>query len=238
MKRFLRAAATLIMLAGCLTALWPAGQWGYGVWKQYSLRATWRTAQTQRADAKEAISVNPMAALAAASEGSRPQQRPPASKADHKDDSPHQHRTTTPHPTPRRTRWLPTRLIIPDIDLDTMVVQGVDEAALRDGPGHDPASAFPGNPGNCVIAGHRNAYGWWFYKLGELGSGARILLRTPEETFTYEVASTRVLHENDTWVLRPPGPHAAPRLTLYTCALPHGSQRIVVTANLKRIATP
>jgi hypothetical protein len=36
-------------------------------------------------------------------------------------------------------RWVPVRLIVWQIDLDAVVVQGIDNAALRRGPGHDPA---------------------------------------------------------------------------------------------------
>lgn len=128
--------------------------------------------------------------------------------------------------------WGPVRLEIPAIGLDAIVVEGIDPPALSEGPGHDPASAWPGEPGNCVIAGHRNMYGWWFYRLGMLGSGATIKLSTPQRTCVYKVAKTTIVRETDTWVLHSPPAGAAPRLTLYTCALPHSSKRIVVVASL------
>ena len=130
-------------------------------------------------------------------------------------------------------QWLPIRLLIPDIDLDAMVVQGIDGAALRRGPGHDPDSTFPGESGNCVIAAHRNMYGWWFYRLGRLGPNSIIQLRTPHETFIYKVALITTVAETETSILRAPRAlRSAPRLTLYTCTLPRGSNRIIVVANL------
>ncbi|HEX8464671.1 MAG TPA: class D sortase [Abditibacterium sp.] len=136
-------------------------------------------------------------------------------------------------PAASRARWESTRLLIPAIGVDVMVVNGVEAADLKRGPGHDPLSALPGQRGNCVIAGHRNVYGAWFYRLNELGRGGQIELRTPRQTFKYHLASLRVLPDTATSVLLPPRRvGAAPRLTLYTCALPHGSRRIVATANL------
>ncbi|MBV9470194.1 MAG: sortase, partial [Abitibacteriaceae bacterium] len=99
-------------------------------------------------------------------------------------------------------------------------------------PGHDPSSHLPGEHGNCIIAAHRNMYGWWFYRLGQLGSNSIIKLKSPTETYTYKVAKMTVTHATDTAILDDPiNPDAAPRLTLYTCAIPHGSKRIVVVAN-------
>ncbi len=135
--------------------------------------------------------------------------------------------------------WLPNRILIPSIKLDAIAVRGVGEESLKKGPGRDPDSALPGHSGNCVIAAHRNAYGWWFYNLNELPSGAHIELRTPCGSYIYALTSTRVLPETATWALNPPqDPNAVPRLTLYTCALPHGSHRIVVTAKLARTEAP
>ena len=71
-------------------------------------------------------------------------------------------------------KWPLTKISIPDIDLETYAVQGWDEAALRRGPGHDPASAMPGT-GNCVLAGHRNIYGSYFYNVDQIMAGAPIV---------------------------------------------------------------
>lgn len=162
--------------------------------------------------------------------------------------TPRPYNTNTQQPQPRLTKappsskqragkkhhgWIPTRIIIPRIGLDAEVVQGVSKAALRLGPGHDPYSALPGEWGNCVIAAHRNVGKWWFYKLNKLGSGSIVHLRTPHEIVTYKVAMQRVVSRHASWLIGPPrARNAAPRLTLYTCTLPHSDNRIVVVANL------
>ena len=128
---------------------------------------------------------------------------------------------------------MPTRIVIPSIGLDAVVARGVDEGALRIGPGHDPASALPGQKGNCVIAAHRNVYGSWFARINDLRSGSKIELRTPDGSYEYLVLGISTVSESDYTVLQPP-PHgqAPPRLTLITCTAPHSAYRVIVTAEM------
>jgi LPXTG-site transpeptidase (sortase) family protein len=136
----------------------------------------------------------------------------------------------------RRTRpaaWPPTRLVIPDISLDLITVQGISHRALRRGPGHDPASAWPGERGNCIIAGHRNVWGSPFWRLNELGPGDKIELWTPQERLIYQVSHANTVAETDSSALSYPRHiKVAPRLTLYTCTLPKTADRLLVVANL------
>lgn len=228
-----RAVLWGVLGLGIGGALWPVGQGAYGWWSQRALQQSWqhaweaqaRAAQAQEAEAQGAMRLKsqgkPQTGFGSGSELSRRKSEPRGGAG-----------------RQSRQRWLPTRIVIPDIGVDAVVVRGLDEAALQRGPGHDLSSALPGQPGNCVIAAHRNAYGWWFYKLNRLGSGARVELRTPHATHVYAVAATRVLPETATWALRAPHAASAPRLTLYTCALPRGPHRIVVWATLLRREPP
>ena len=50
------------------------------------------------------------------------------------------------------------KLSIPRLDAQLYVVEGVDQADLRRGPGHMPGTALPGGNGNCVVAGHRDTH--------------------------------------------------------------------------------
>lgn len=213
--RWQRAALWAVLCLGLGIALWPVGQAVYGWWSQRELRQNWeRQWQAEVAHEKAALAVS----HSGHKRGARPRKTRARSAA---------------------SKQLPTtRIVIPSIDLDAVVVSGVTEAALKRGPGHDSTSSLPGQRGNCVIAAHRNSYGWWFYKLNQLSTNASIELRTPRARYIYAMASTRVLPDTATWALRPPPRGAAPRLTLYTCALPHGSRRVVVTARLMRIASP
>jgi sortase A len=129
-------------------------------------------------------------------------------------------------------KWEPAQLVIPDIYIDAPVVRGVSDAALRNGVGHDPLSDLPGQKGNCVIAGHRNVWGAWFWHLPRLKPGSPIYVQTSQKRYTYRVAFTRTVPPYDTSLLEAPTGQAAPRLTLYTCTKPKTENRFVVVANL------
>jgi len=125
--------------------------------------------------------------------------------------------------------WQKTRIIIPDLHIDAVVVNGFDEDALRRGPAHDPRSAMPGQQGNCVIAAHRNVYGAWFARVDDLFAGSLVQLKTPTATYDYHTVSIMRVSETDRSVLAPPSDGTA-RLTLITCTLPHSSDRMIVSA--------
>ena len=84
------------------------------------------------------------------------------------------------------------RIVIPKIGEDWIVVQGVNEGDLRDGPGHYPSTPFPGQVGNAAIAGHRTTYGAPFWSLNELREGDRIVLATEYGIFEYRVTRSVV----------------------------------------------
>jgi sortase A len=87
-------------------------------------------------------------------------------------------------------------------------------------------------PGNCVIAAHRNVYGAWFYKVDQLWPGSIVTLRTPNDSFDYQIVSVYATHDSDISVLRPPPPGEPPRLTLLTCTVQRSTSRIVLVAQL------
>ena len=72
-----------------------------------------------------------------------------------------------------------TRLRIPKLGIDVMVVQGTTTAALEAGAGHYPNTPLPGEAGNVAIAGHRTTYGRPFNRLDELGPSDVVILDTP-----------------------------------------------------------
>ena len=133
-------------------------------------------------------------------------------------------------PAVARVVWPPTRIIIPALGVDEVVVDGTDGPALRRGPGHQLGTALPGEVGNCVIAGHRNVYGSPFARLNELSMGDLIELKTPHHTVRYNVLGQFSANDSDTSVLRPSPQDRPPRLTLITCTVPHSWRRIVLVA--------
>lgn len=122
-----------------------------------------------------------------------------------------------------------TRLRIPKIGLDVLVVEGTTVEALRAGAGHYTGTPLPGEAGNVGIAGHRTTYGRPFNKLDLLTAGDLAMLQTPFEIYTYRAIGSFAGHANP-WVVPPSdisvvGQDLAVRsLTLTTCN-PKGSAR-------------
>lgn len=131
-----------------------------------------------------------------------------------------------------------TRIKIPRLRLNAIVVEGVTPAALRAGAGHMPRSALPGDPtGNVVIAGHRTGFKGFFRYLNTMREGDRIELITPSGKFTYSTVGPFDGHGNP-WAVQPADlsvsnvtPEAS--LTLITCDPPGSSKRrLIVRARL------
>jgi len=124
-----------------------------------------------------------------------------------------------------------TRITIPKIGVDTIVVEGTTASALRAGAGHYPSTPLPCEVGNVAIAGHRTTYGRPFHDLDKLGAGDRITLETPIGTCTYEVERLWVTVPTDVGVVANTPDQA--KLTLTTCH-PKGSarQRLILRATM------
>ena len=119
----------------------------------------------------------------------------------------------------------------PSLHASYGVVQGTDTASLEEGPGHYPATAFPGIPGDTVaIAGHRTTYLAPFRYLNELKSGDLIVVTMPYARFTYRVQMQRIVTPTSLWITANKGYE---RLVLSACnPLYSASQRIAVFASL------
>jgi len=123
-----------------------------------------------------------------------------------------------------------TRLQIPAIGVDVVVVEGTTEQALEAGAGHYPSTPLPCEAGDVAIAGHRTTYGRPFADVDRLKPGDRITLSTPMGQCTYQVARNPfvVLPSDTSVVADTPGQYT---LTLTSCT-PKGSAayRIVIKA--------
>jgi len=104
-----------------------------------------------------------------------------------------------------------TRVVIPKIGLDAIVVEGASRKALSEGPGHMKETAMPGETGNAVITGHRDTF---FRHIYELVKGDRVQVRRAGREFTYEVTGKKIVMPDDVSVIRQT-PDA--QLTLITC---------------------
>ncbi|MEY2469143.1 MAG: sortase [Actinomycetota bacterium] len=136
-----------------------------------------------------------------------------------------------------------TRIRIPKLGVNTVVVEGTTPAALKAGAGHYRGTPLPCETGNVAIAGHRTTYGKPFAQLDRLTKGDTIILETPVGNCTYEVTDRGgspnpfiVDPSNIGIVANTPGEK---NLTLTTCH-PKGSakQRLVIRASLVSAPAP
>jgi sortase A len=122
-----------------------------------------------------------------------------------------------------------TRLKIPSIGVDVVVVEGTTPSALRAGAGHYANTSLPCDVGNVAIAGHRTTFGKPFGNLDRLKPGDAIELATPIGGCVYEVSKPPyTVSPRD---LSPLDPTSDRILTLTTCH-PKGSaaQRLIIRA--------
>lgn len=145
-----------------------------------------------------------------------------------------------------------TKIAIPAIGVETLVVEGTTPSALRAGAGHYVETPLPGEVGNVAIAGHRTTYGRPFNRLDELDVGDTIWLATPVGDHQYRVvgdpaspdcrptrtgdrpdAAACITNPSDWSVVTTPEGSDGAILTLTTCH-PKGSaaQRLIIRAEL------
>jgi LPXTG-site transpeptidase (sortase) family protein len=130
------------------------------------------------------------------------------------------------------------RIEIPRIRLSSLIVEGTGSLSLLSGAGHLSNSALPGDPGNVVLAAHRDTH---FRELRDIRAGDLVRIETPYRTVFYCVDSTVVVDPTRTDLLAPTDES---RLTLITCYpfrwIGRAPKRFVVTAHAvpPLIATP
>ena len=137
------------------------------------------------------------------------------------------------------------RLRIPRIDVDQVVVEGVDVEQLKRGPGHYPncrpgfdpplctrgQEIWPGERGRAIVSGHRTTYGGPFWALDELRRGDELRFDTRWGEFTYEVTAKEVVSPNATDIATPAGND--PEVVLTTCNPRFSAaERLVVFAEM------
>jgi sortase A len=123
-----------------------------------------------------------------------------------------------------------TRISIPRISLNAMVVEGATSQQLTEGPGHLTETAFPGDAGNAVITGHRDTF---FRRIFELDQGDEINVQRNGRVFRYQVTGKKIVKPDDVSVLNPTNDA---QLTLITCYPSHyigpAPKRLVVFSKL------
>ncbi len=124
-----------------------------------------------------------------------------------------------------------TQIQIPALTVDAPVVQGDGWEQLKKGVAQHVGSADPGQTGNVVLSAHNDVYGEIFRNLDQLKRGDKVILFTPQRSYTYIVSSIQIVAPTDVDVM---AATPDPIVTLISC-YPYmvDTQRIVVQASLQ-----
>jgi sortase A len=124
-----------------------------------------------------------------------------------------------------------TMLLIPKINLQAAILDGTSTRSLLLAPGHLSNTVWPGDPGNAVIAGHRDTF---FRRIDELAPGDAIIVKRAAREYRYSVSETSIVPPNNIAVTYSTGDT---RLTLITCYpisyIGPAPKRLVVIAKLQ-----
>jgi sortase A len=123
------------------------------------------------------------------------------------------------------------------------IVEGVSTDDLKNGPGHYPGTAMPGEIGNFVLSGHRTTYLAPFNGLGELQAGDAIVIETRDTWYTYRVTGSETVLPTAVGVVLPvPNkPHAKPTkalITLTTCTPKYSASHRLIIDGVLQSALP
>ncbi len=124
------------------------------------------------------------------------------------------------------------RVKVPSIGVDVLLIEGESTKNLKLGVTHMLETAYPGEVGNCIIAGHRNyTFGSMFNRLGEVQLKDQISVEVRKLEYIYEVDDIEIINPGDLEILGQPRDER--RLTLLTCHPIHvGNKRLLIKAKL------
>lgn|GEM_PF-829601 len=191
--------SNLLIISGIIVIVFPLATEAYGYYKSVELMKAWeKQAKSQTA---EAVKVrNDQDRMVAA--GRLPDEEAILGGAAPGNGK----KTKTPFPK--------TKIIIPKIGVNQVVMENSSPEALKNGPGHYAGMANPGDKGNCGIAGHRVTYTRPFNRLDELNQGDVIILETVDYRYEYRVETVAVVDPKNVSTLRPT---SDAKVTLTTC---------------------
>lgn len=102
---------------------------------------------------------------------------------------------------------------VPRLGVSIIVREGMDDATLRKAAGHVPATAFPGEPGNFVVLGHRDTL---FRPLRALEQGDNVRVRTADGDFDYWIDLIEVVPP-EAMLLKVAADETEADITMVTC---------------------
>jgi sortase A len=122
------------------------------------------------------------------------------------------------------------RLIIPEINVDHTIVQGVDWEALRLGIGQLPNGVTPADDsGNVILSAHNDIYSEIFRELDQLEPGDEFQIHTETQIYSYVITGWDVVEPNDVHVLNDRDGATATLISCYPYKV--DDKRIVVFAD-------
>lgn len=133
-------------------------------------------------------------------------------------------------PWPWADTWPVARLQVPSLNIDLFILAGDSARNLAFGPGHNFASAQPGDVGNSIISAHRDTH---FSFLQQLKDNDIIIIESSDRLKkVFHVNSSRIVHKDKAgFIFDDINAH----IHLVTCypfnsIISGGSQRYIISA--------
>ncbi len=108
-------------------------------------------------------------------------------------------KTKTHKPWPWADTWPVAKLIVPQHNIEQIILAGDSGSSLAFAPGHSYASAAPNTSGTTIISAHRDTH---FRFLKELKIDEIIFIQTTDKTMSYQVYEIKIV-DSKTFKLQP-----------------------------------
>ena len=125
------------------------------------------------------------------------------------------------------------KITIKKAGIDLILLEGAGDKELKIGAGHMRDTAYPGEVGNCVVAGHRNyTFGSMFNRLDEVEIGDEVNIEFEGSDYTYKVEEIEIVKPDEVSVLKQS--EIEKELTLITCHPVYtGTHRLIIRGKLE-----
>jgi len=127
-----------------------------------------------------------------------------------------------------------TLLSIPKINLEAAILESTTRKSLLLAPGHVEKTAWPGEGGNSVIAGHRDTF---FRRLNELQNGDDVVVTRGQRQYHYVVSSKSIVNPSEISVTLASSDASLTLVNCYpTYYIGPAPKRLIVVATLQQPA--
>ncbi len=114
-------------------------------------------------------------------------------------------------PWPWADTWPVAKLIVPQHDIEQVILAGDSGSSLAFGPGYSLASSMPNTSGTTMISGHRDTH---FSFLNELKINDKLLIKTVSKTVNYKIYDIKIVDSSTFTLQKNPDEQT---LVLVTC---------------------